>query len=182
MRIRTFLSLSALGLATLVQGQAAWAGQVEDGLERCSQIPDYLTRLSCFDELARVARTLQDLGTPNQAPPGAQFGSALARPVAPTQPSQATTFGLNAPQLRERQPDAERPLDELAGTVKAIKPYGPGYYTITLRDGAVWRTTEVVASFRPPAPGTRVTVRRGSLGGFLLDAGNQASIRVARIK
>jgi hypothetical protein len=55
-------------------------------------------------------------------------------------------------------------------------------WRITLADGAIWQMTERSSQFRPPAPHEVVRIRKGALGGFLMDVGKQASVRVTRVK
>jgi hypothetical protein len=46
----------------------------------------------------------------------------------------------------------------------------------------VWQMTERASLFRPPEAKETVTIRKGALGGYLMEVGKQASVRVTRVR
>src|SRR5690606_3458774 len=106
------------------------------------------------------------------APP---VGGAVARPQAPAAPSApAATFGGGQQQGGP---------DEIRAEVASSTDNGLLQWLVMLADGAVWQMTERAgAGFRPPAPREVVTIRKGALGSFLMEVGQQPSVRVRRVR
>ncbi|WP_404710667.1 hypothetical protein [Sphingomonas sp. MMS24-J13] len=59
---------------------------------------------------------------------------------------------------------------------------GIGHWLVTLDNGQSWKMTESVPSFAPPRPGDEVRIRKGALGGYLMDVNHQAGVRVDRVE
>lgn len=171
MRIASLSFAGAVLLAVSVQ--PAFANQAEDGIERCAAIADSLSRLACFDELARTVQARR--GGRDRDP--SQATTPVTRPV-----ERQAQFGLDQRQIRAQDPTVEQPIEQITAQVATIQMFGPGYWTLNMADGSVWRTTELVPSFRPPRAGQSVVVRKGVLGGYLLEVGNQTAMRINRIK
>jgi hypothetical protein len=125
-------------------------------------------------------------------PPGGvtASGPGWAAPPAPpavqpgTQPSASAAGGFGGDSMR-RGTDERRSAeggDSIQAEVASSTDNGLQQWRIALADGAVWQMTERVSQFRPPAPQEVVTIRRGAMGGFLMDVGKQASVRVMRVK
>ena len=164
------VSLAVLLLAPV---QPALANQAEDGIERCAAIADPGARLVCFDDLARGLRARHGGGDRAETPVAASPPSPAARQAQ---------FGLDQRQIRAQDPTVEQPVERITAHVATIQMFGPGYWTISMADGSVWRTNELVPSFRPPRTGQTVVVRKGVLGGYLLEVGSQTAMRINRLK
>ena len=163
----------SLAVLLLAPTQPALANQAKDGIERCAAIAEPGGRLASFDELARVM----------QAHHGGRDRDAMpaTAPAAPPSDRQAQ-FGLDQRQIRAQDPTLEQPVEQITAQVSSIQMFGPGYWTIAMAGGAVWRTTELVPSFRQPRAGQAVVVRKGVLGDYMLVVGNQAAMRINRIR
>lgn len=186
--------LGAIGAAT----PALAAMDAADAMAFCSRLTNKDARLECYDQVTRdVAAGRLSSGAPAPAPslgaaPAPQQSWATppapqswspppppgAAPSAPATNAVAPSFGSQA--LRP-EPGTDGPK-EIQAAVRASTDNGIGQWQITLADGAVWRMTERVSMFRPPAPNETVTIRKGALGGFLMDVGKQASVRVMRVR
>ena len=106
--------------------------------------------------------------------------NAMIRSPAP--PRTAPSFGaeqIDRPLAERKEPEGQ---GELAIAVTSARDNGVGMWQFNLADGAVWRMTERSANFRPPAPNETVTIRKGALGGYLMQVGRQASVRVERVR
>jgi len=180
---RLTLAVAAAGLGVMSAPLFA-QGSLPDQLAVCARIGKKDARLECYDSIARAAsqgvytsgfgassiRTPQGATPPPPPPPGSpgtaptpSFGSEqIARPVE----SHARDEGQ----------------DELTMTAVSSRDNGLSMWTVQLQDGAVWRMTERNTSFRPPAPNEAVTIRKGTLGSYLMQVGKQAAVRVERVR
>jgi hypothetical protein len=175
-----------LGFLTIAQ----WLGAPADAsppntLSGCAAIDDPSQRLGCYDHLA--GRASLPPVTPAAVPsapaataaPSSTFGLPAARPapapVAPPAPPSPQTFGLYA---------AEHPLAPADPTLTAkVVGFGSssnGYSTVSLEGGQVW---ELLDQADPVlTQGQTVTIRRGSLGSFLMTTPAKRSHRVRRVR
>jgi hypothetical protein len=149
---------------------------------QCQAIADIAQRVACYDAAASAI----DTPTTNDARgPAANPPPKAAVSPAETEQRERAQFGRS---LRDQQQAAARnqeppPPERLAavtGEVLARRELTPGAWRITLRDGGTWQTI-TRDDFNPPRVGSSVTIRRGVLGGYLLESGGQPSIRVNRI-
>ncbi len=144
------------------------------GLQRCRAITDWFSRLACYDGLPLNGETPGVAGAAaNGQAPAARPPAAPAAGAAPTPQQQ---FGLEA-----RPKPAEEVVDTVTSTI-------PGHFEgwkpralIELANGQIWRiadgSTRILDLDNP-----KVTIRRGSLGSFYMDVGNDnSSPRVQRV-
>jgi len=76
--------------------------------------------------------------------------------------------------------DATADSDEqIEATAAAVSSEGYGRWTITLDDGAVWRVTEKPR--RDPKPGSKITIRRATMGGYFLKIDGGTAVRALRV-
>ena len=137
----------------------------------CASIQDDAQRLACFDRVTREVRANAAATTAREA-----------KSKADQAQRERDDFGLNVLQQEQKRPEeAKTKINELNVRVAAARRVGAGYYAIMLEDGAVWQTQELDPYFRPPERGDTVRIRKGMMGGFLLDVGKQASVRVRRL-
>lgn len=164
--------LIVLGAASAVAVPAS-----AQDLGRCLAIPDVNQRVQCYDAIARAQQA-----NPAPAPAVAPVAPAAA-PVQPVAPAVVARqeFGLSAAQRDARLPEQQRQLDEISVTVATARAVGPGYWQFGMTDGTVWRVEEVLRSFRPPRKGEQVSIVRGALGAYYLDADRQPRVRIKRI-
>jgi hypothetical protein len=174
-------AISSLGAASL---PAHAQGSLPDQLAVCARIGKKDARLECYDSIASAAA---------QGASSAGFGASSIRtppaapsaPVTPPPPPAAAAgpgFGaeqIDRPAAERKQPEGQ---DEVTVAVASARDNGVGMWQFSLADGAVWRMTERSANFRPPAPNENVTIRKGALGGYLMQVGRQASVRVERVR
>ncbi len=108
----------------------------------------------------------------------------MAAPPPYQGPKQATrpSFGSEElPQTFEQRREGDG-ADSIQAEVLSATDNGLGMWRMRLADGAIWEMTERVSLFRPPAPHETIQIRKGALGGFLMDVGKQAAVRVRRVK
>jgi hypothetical protein len=134
----------------------------------CRGVADSAQRLACYDAAAgrmSEAETKGDIVVIDRAQASAAHREA---------------FGLNVPSLsfvtRALKPEE---VDRVDGVVDSARSDVNGRWTMKLQDGAVWRQISGDL-LRAPHSGSKVAVRKGSLGSFLMNVDGQPSIKVHR--
>lgn len=174
----------AVGAVALTSAPAFAQGSLQDQLAVCARISKKSARMACYESVANAAQ-----GS-SAAPSSSGFGASSIRnpaPAAPPPPAPpaAASAGFGGEHLNRPAPqrNADADADEVEVAVRSASDNGLRMWQITLADGAVWRMTErASASFRPPAPNETVTIRKASLGSYLMNVGRQPSVRVERIR
>lgn len=187
----------AMGTATVVgmATPATAAMDVTDAMSLCSRITKADARIECYDQVARdVASGVFQKGAapapqayaPTPAPAAQPNWATPPGSIAPAQRPQtgatAPAVGFGAETVRNNGGGNAGGPDSIRAEVASSTDNGLQQWRFRLADGAVWQMTERVSQFRPPAPHEVVTIKKGALGGFLMDVGQQASVRVRRIQ
>lgn len=180
-------------LPSLTWGVTATAAE-SGGSHRCAGIADDAARLACYDDA--FGRT------ENQVPPAMdrEVGAAApsvgaATPVAgavtpaigaATVASQAAArgrdeFGLTDEQIRARDPQnaQETQPSSIQATVTDLGSRPTGELVVTLDSEQVWVQIGTGSTVRL-AVGDQVTIRKASLGSFLMITPNRVAVRVRR--
>jgi hypothetical protein len=134
----------------------------------CRGVADSAQRLACYDAAAgrmSEAETKGDIVVIDRAQASAAHREA---------------FGLHVPSLafvsRALKPEE---VDRIEGVVDSARSDVNGRWTMKLQDGAVWRQISGDL-LKAPHSGSKVAVRKGSLGSFLMNIDGQPSIKVHR--
>lgn len=134
----------------------------------CRKVTDDAQRLACYDAAAAKmgqAETQGDIVVIDRAQASAAHREA---------------FGLHVPSLefvtRALRPEEVNRIDGIVDTARADQN---GDWTFILEGGAVWRQISGDL-YRAPHHGSKVTIRRGSIGSFLMNVDGQPSIKVHR--
>ena len=178
------ISVSALSATSPTAGDLA----------RCAGIAAPDARLACYDALAgRSAPAAAAAPTPTlpaPAPPtaGAATSATPAAPAAPPAPTSVASFasdprnfGLTeAQQHAQAQPHAapEGPASVQARVTKLIDNRAGRAYVV-LDNGQTWVFVDAADDARL-SPGDPVTIKRGSLGSFLMLTPSKHSFHVRR--
>jgi len=167
-----------LGLAL-----CAWAGdsvEAADEPARCAGIADDATRLACYDAFfGRPAGASSSVAT-SSAAVAAASSPAAATTAAATQPaSGAAAFGMSEKLLSQEREE----VDAITAKVVSVGavPH-PGRWSVTLDNGQVWEQRETTSESNRPRPGDTVTIKKASMGSFLLSAPNRGLSRVRRVQ
>ncbi len=144
-------------------------------LVECRKIADPAQRLTCYDAAAGGLEAAE------------AAGDVVVVDRAQVQEAQRAAFGFNF-----RMPafltggggdsDAAKRgtvLDTLETTATEARQVNGKWY-IVLADGAIWRQTDNEPVNRAPKPGSKVTIKRASLGSYFLSVDGQRSIRAKR--
>ena len=70
----------------------------------------------------------------------------------------------------------------IATTIRSVRPFERDKWVLELADGAVWQTTEGDTRSVPPRPNDEVTIRRGSLGSYILKWTSGRAQRAIRLR
>lgn len=134
----------------------------------CRAVKTDAERLACYDTAAGkmdAAESRGDLVVIDRAQASAAHREA---------------FGLQLPSLdfvtKALKPDE---VDRLTGTVRAARADVNGNWTIGLDGGAVWRQISGQL-LRAPKVGSKVSIRKGMIGSYLMNVDEQPSIKVHR--
>lgn len=168
---------AAMVLTAALPGAAIAQPAAMAGMARCDAIADRMARLDCFDRLSQEVKAARTRPEPVRRAPPAAAGAA-----APAAPPTLTGFGAETVKRpKAARAATARPVTTQGAVVADARQVGAGYWVFTLADGARWRGDELRPTFQPPRKGDRVTLRRGAMGSYFLDAGHQPSMRVIRI-
>ena len=149
-------------------------------LARCAGIAEAAARLACYDALtggaARAAPSAPATPTPAAASTSATpTGPALPSAPAPAPASDARNFGLSQAQLHK---SPEGPTAIEARIAKIVNnTYGRDY--VVLDNGQTWTYTDSDEDARL-APGDQITIKRASLGSFLMRTPSKHAYHVRR--
>jgi hypothetical protein len=162
-------------------------------LARCAGIAAAEARLACYDTLAgRAAPATAAAPTPTSTAPPSPAVATSATPTAPTSPptpapvstfaSDPRNFGFSeAQQQAQAQPHAapQAPAAIQARIIKIIGNRGGRAYLI-LDNGQTWALVDGNADDARLSPGDPVTIKRASLGSFLMSTQSRQSYHVRR--
>lgn len=172
-----------------------------DLTHRCTSIASDIERLACYDAaFGRSSPSSQGAGGATNAAgvtatpmpdaartPGVVASTATASGVASsTSVDDAAAksredFGLSEVDKRARKPSAEPELASITSTLSRISSRPTGELLLTLSDGQVWTQVQTDASFRA-REGDTVTIRKASLGSFMMIGPDRIATRVRRVK
>jgi hypothetical protein len=149
-------------------------------LSACRAIADSGERLACFD---RTAASLDQA----QA-----SGDVIVVDRQQVKQIKRQAFGFTMPSLaifdigghKDKDKDKNRDKDagdeSITATATSVHQTPDGKWVITLDDGAVWRQIDSDTLAMDPRAGSKIHIRRASLGSFLMNVDGQSGIRVHR--
>jgi hypothetical protein len=170
--------LSVVTLLFILAPQSALAEP--DALQRCRALAADAERLACYDAIVLPAAVA---ARPTAA--GGAAGAVGGPGTAGTPPTASPAGAAAPPAARFGLPDESRPVDRIDRIESRIEGRFEGWaprMMLRLANGQVWQVVDDTRSaYWLDSP--RVVVRRGALGGFLLEIeGVRALVRVRRIE
>ncbi len=141
-------------------------------LETCRAIADPTERLACYDKEAGALIS------------AAQTGEVAVVDRAEARKARKSLFGFAMPNLPFFSGDksADEVSDTLESTITTANGIGYGKFRITIAEGnAVWETTETYSTMREPRSGDKITIKRGSLGSYMLRIGSNRGVKGKRV-
>jgi hypothetical protein len=168
-------ALSTAILATCAAGGAlAEDTDVHNALAPCTGISSSADRLACYDKLAGRVSAPKAAPVAAAPAPAASVAAAPAPAAAPT----AEDFGLS----KVQKAASSSPPPEIKSVAAKVAGFGhsPNRRTqVTLDNGQVWEYQDDPDSLL--SIGDSVTIKRASLGSFILLTPTKLSHRVRRI-
>lgn len=172
-----FTMVMALPLSST--GAFAQTGSAEalmQSFSRCRAIAAVEPRLECFDKAAQALEKAV----------AARDVTIVNRQEVRT--AQRSLFGFNVSRMpifgggdRENGSMKRDPFDRLETTVVSTQARPDGTVQLKVDEGgAVWITADPMPF--PPRAGTKVTIERGSLGNYFINAEGQRSVRGTRLR
>jgi hypothetical protein len=135
----------------------------------CRAITTAADRLACFDrESAVVGQTLE------------RKELVVFDREAVTK-TRRSLFGFSVPDLGVFGGNDSDAVKQIEGVLAATGTNRDGGATFTLVDGSRWTQIDDRPLFGDPKRGAKVTVKRGTLGAFILTVAGQPSVKVKRI-
>jgi len=142
-------------------------------LEACRSIADPTQRLACYDKEAAALVA------------AAQTGEVAVVDKAEARRARKSLFGFAMPNLPFFSGDksADEVSDTLESTITRASGLGYGKFRITIAEGnAVWETTESYSTMREPMAGDKISIKRGTLGSYVLRIGsNNRGVKGKRV-
>jgi hypothetical protein len=194
--IRAYITASSIGMVLALPVIAA---PVDTGeLARCHAMPTRDERLDCYEALAAAAvpagptapsvspaagpaATVAVPAGPTAstvssgAAPAATSAGPAASPAGSFDPDDPSNFGLNRHQV-EPHPGAPSAVKSIVSQMTEDRMHN---ITVVLDNGQTWAFIEPEPRLRP---GDSVTIKRASLGSFLMLTPSRRSYRVERVK
>jgi len=161
--------LGGLAIVPMPAYAQAQGGAQARALQACGAIAKKSARLDCYDRLAQGIANLSAESSP----------AAVGAPASERAP--APTFGEEQIKTK-RAPAAHAQQERITAEVASTNDQGIGHWIIALKDGAVWQMTEASPNFLPPRRGETIQIRKGALGGYLMDVRHQRAVSVRRLK
>lgn len=97
-----------------------------------------------------------------------------------------TLFGLSLPNLGvfggDKDDKEEEGVSRLETTIAGVQQMPDGKWLLTLQEGGTWAQTDSRELPIEPRVGHPISVRKASLGSYLVSVRNQGSIRMKRLR
>jgi hypothetical protein len=181
-------------IAVMVCSRSPAQDAISAGLRACVKETDDAVRLKCYDSemrrilVAPVASAAAQSGVTQSG--STQSGSTQsgsnrepeAAPIPEMTPEQAFGYrGAIAREQVDRRDEQRSSLEKLEAIVAKVDRKPLGELVLTLANGQVWTQKAPDPHFKAKA-GDAVTIRRGSLGSFMMVVSGGRSTQVARVK
>jgi hypothetical protein len=181
---RLMLSSALCGVCAVGTAFAATPlGALQDALAQCAAIAGRDERLGCFDALASQPHPASAQAAAAAAAAAATAARTAAVPAervrsvpaVPAESERPEDFGLEPAQRGQ----AEQHLSSITARVSGFSHSKQGKIQADLDNGQAWELDEADPLL---APGDAVTIRRATLGSYLLITPSKRSHRVRRTR
>ena len=174
------LGTMAAGAVVLATGAAAQDDTAfrTAMMARCATIGDKSARLACYDAAQHGGPVAMPApAAAGSAPVAAGVAATAGAPTYASSTGSAEQFGRQA----EREAPHTKSPNKISARAVAATDDGSGYWTIQLDSGARWKLIEHDSMFLPPERNASVQIRKGAMGGYLMQVAQQPAVRVRRV-
>ena len=155
------------GLAAAQQAGPS-RSSVLKALADCRATTSDSARLACYDAAAARIEAAE------------KAGDVVVVDREQARAARRQAFGFNLPSLNMFKGGRdEEDLDNVPLTLERASREA-NRWVLRTTDGQVWRFTETKDLPRPPPKGSKMVVKRGAMGGYLMSIDGQTGIRVRR--
>jgi hypothetical protein len=166
----------------------------------CAALDDDAARLTCYDAhnpphksaartqgsatpapAAKAPPTLPRAPTAKTAPTSPPTPTAEAAPASPSRAASDDDFGLTERRQQEAAKLSAAESHDLVARVDSVSAKATGELLLKLDNGQSWLQAQRKAGVLIKA-GERITIARGSFGGYLLRSDSGATMRVRRLE
>lgn len=166
-------SVAILGSALAQTGVADLPAGVKRVLD-CRGVQPDPARLACYD--AAVAELGKLIST----------GQVVSVDQEQVSKVRRQAFGFRLPSLDifpKGSGAAKAPeIDQVSGVVELARQGADGKWIIRLEDGAVWTQIDSEKPVRWPKKGSKVEIRKASMGSYFMNIDGQRALRVERTR
>jgi hypothetical protein len=138
-------------------------------LTRCRAIADPAERFACLE---RSAAALEE---------AADRGDVVIVDRQQIRSTKKTLFGLAIPRLDIFSGPGEEEIEQVDGTIAGASRDGDGRWLVRLESGARWQQIDGRVLPLSPKAGDTVTIKRATMGSFMLQIRGRAGFRVKRL-
>jgi hypothetical protein len=139
-----------------------------DDVVACKLIENAEARLACYDEKVSALDAAQ------------KNDEIILTDKAAVNEAQRGLFGFEIPKLKIFGSGGDD-VEEIDAVVKSVSASRAGILTITLEDGARWQQVDTKILNREPRTGSKVNIRKASMGSYLVKFDGGPAIRMKRI-
>jgi len=184
-------SIAPVVVIAVMVSEPTPAQDVSEGLRACARQAEDVARLKCYDsEMQRLAAAVQASPAPVHSG-SSMAGSTMAvppptpaAPVPSVEMSPEQAFGYRGSIARDevdKRKEQRATLERLEAVVAKVERKPLGEFVLTFENGQVWTQKEPDLRARVKV-GDTVTIRRASLGSFLMVVPGGRSTQVARVR
>ncbi len=170
LRLPLILLILASATTAAAAGPESKTGALET-ITACRAIGEADRRLACYDKAAA------DLATADAA------GDIVVLDRQKVESVRREAFGFNLPKLSlfAAKDEEAKPLDRIEGIAKQAYRKSGGAWVIVLEGGAKWEQVDQEPVARDPKPGSKIAIRKASMGSFFINIDGQRAIRAQRV-
>jgi len=143
--------------------------------QQCAKMGDDASRLACYDRIFRGTATPGATGDAAAVAAGAAAAGAASNPQADFGLSEAAKRALDPEKAKIEMPES------VTDKVTSVGRKPTGEMVVTLANGQVWLQIDSDSRAKVGV-GQTVTIRKASLGSYLLVGPDKIATRVRRIK
>lgn len=162
-------ALVAPSIALAAEPPKAATPAVLKSLFDCSAIATDGERLACYDAAVRAMNTAEKTGEV----------IIVDRQQARAARRQAFGLDLSALSILDRS-EEKTEVDRVMGEVVSARQGGDGRWTVVLADGAVWKQIDDQTLGKDPRKGSKVEIRKASMGSYFMNLDGQRAVRARR--